>query len=131
MIALDASAIVAIAMEEPEEEVFDRIISWREAIVGVPTLFEARLVLAGRMPGFAAAFMEGFVSVRDVRAVDFTMDMYREAVGALERFGKGRGHPAQLNFGDCMAYAVAKVYDLPLLYKGDDFARTDIRSALP
>ena len=66
-----------------------------------------------------------------IEAVDFTMDMYREAVRALERFGKGRGHPAQLNFGDCMAYAVAKVYDLPLLYKGDDFARTDIRSALP
>jgi ribonuclease VapC len=46
------------------------------------------------------------------------------------RFGKGQGHPAQLNFGDCMAYALAKAHDAPLLYVGDDFARTDISSAL-
>jgi ribonuclease VapC len=57
--------------------------------------------------------------------------MYQSATEAFERYGKGCGHPAQLNFGDCMAYAVAKHYDVPLLYKGRDFARTDIRPALP
>ena len=53
------------------------------------------------------------------------------ASDAFDRFGKGIGHPAKLNFGDCMAYAVAKVHDVPLLYKGTDFAQTDIRPALP
>ena len=54
----------------------------------------------------------------------------RDAIDAYSRFGKGTRHPAQLNFGDCFAYALAKALDEPLLYKGDDFARTDIRSAL-
>lgn len=131
MIALDTSAIVAIAMREAEAEEFNRAISWREAIVGTPTLFETRLVLAGKMPDFAAAFIDTFVNPQDVRPVDFTFEMYRHAVSAFERYGKGVGHPAQLNFGDCMAYAVAKVHDLPLLYKGDEFAKTDIKPALP
>ena len=54
----------------------------------------------------------------------------RDAIDAYSRFGKGTRHPAQLNFGDCFAYALAKALDEPLLYKGDDFAQTDIRSAL-
>ena len=49
---------------------------------------------------------------------------------AFRKFGKGSGHPAKLNFGDCFAYALAKQLDAPLLYKGDDFAQTDVRSAL-
>ena len=52
------------------------------------------------------------------------------AQDAFTRYGKGQGHPAQLNFGDCMSYALAKSLDMPLLYKGGDFALTDIRSAI-
>jgi len=54
----------------------------------------------------------------------------RDAIDAYGRFGKCTRHPAQLNFGDCFSYALAKALDQPLLYKGDDFARTDVRSAL-
>jgi ribonuclease VapC len=54
----------------------------------------------------------------------------RLAVEADHRYGRGTGHPARLNFGDCLAYAVAKAHDLPLLYKGGDFSLTDIRAAL-
>ena len=57
----------------------------------------------------------------------FDERLFQAANRAFEQYGKGMGHPAQLNFGDCMAYAVAKVHDVPLLYKGDDFAQTDIR----
>jgi ribonuclease VapC len=57
--------------------------------------------------------------------------MYRVAGDAVERYGKGRGHPARLNFGDCLSYAVAKASGLPLLFKGGDFSLTDIRPALP
>jgi ribonuclease VapC len=56
--------------------------------------------------------------------------MVREAFDAFRRFGKGQGHPAQLNLVDCAVYALAKVRAQPLLFKGDDFARTDIPSAL-
>ena len=57
--------------------------------------------------------------------------MYAAATQAFDRFGKGRGHPAQLNICDCMAYAVASTHGVPLLFKGDDFAQTDIAPALP
>ena len=131
MIALDASVVVAIAMDEAEAETFGRAIATREAIIGAPTLFEARLVLSDKMPSFVDAFLEAFVMPPDVKVVSFTYDMYRLSIEAFERFGKGRRHPAKLNFGDCMAYAVARHYGVPLLYKGDDFARTDIPSVLP
>jgi ribonuclease VapC len=60
--------------------------------------------------------------------IDFSEDHYEAALSAFLRFGKGR-HPASLNFGDCMSYALASVSGLPLLYAGTDFSRTDIQSA--
>ena len=60
-----------------------------------------------------------------------TIEQARLARIAFRRFGKGSGHPARLNFGDCFAYALAKAFDAPLLYKGGDFGHTDITSALP
>ena len=75
--------------------------------------------------------VDRFLSRPTVRVVAFGLEHYRLAAAAFDRYGKGRGHPAQLNFGDCMAYAVAKARDVPLLYKGDDFAQTDVRRALP
>jgi ribonuclease VapC len=131
MIALDTSAIVAIALDEDEAETFDRAIASEEALIGAPTLLETRLILMRRMPGFAAEFLRTFVSPAAINPVPFTFDMYQSAAQAFERYGKDHGHPAQLNFGDCMAYAVAKHYDVPLLYKGRNFARTDIAPALP
>lgn len=130
MIALDTSAIVAIAMGEPEADAFSREIARRGAVVSAPTLLETRLVLTSRVKG-AEPFMRGFLAPAEVEPVAFSLEMYRLAVDAFERFGRGRGHPARLNFGDCMSYAVAKHYDAPLLYKGDDFSHTDIRPAAP
>jgi len=67
---------------------------------------------------------------RTLTVHDVTADLVRIAREAHLRFGKGMGHPAQLNFGDCFSYALAKSLDVPLLYKGGDFAKTDIKSAL-
>ena len=128
MIALDTSAIVAIALGEAEAEEFSRQIAVREALVGAPNLVESRMVLASRMHD-PAAFINNFLKPAEIQAVDFSFAMYEVAVAAFGRFGKGRGHPAQLNFGDCLAYAVAKQHDVPLLYKGEDFSHTDIRRA--
>lgn len=131
MIALDTSAIVAVALGEEEADIFSRAIAIEETLIGAPTLLEARLVLMQRMPAFAGEFLTTFTSPADVQLVSFTAEMYHDAALAFERFGKGRGHRAQLNYGDCMAYAVAKHFNVPLLFKGDDFANTDIRAALP
>jgi ribonuclease VapC len=130
MIALDTSAIVAIALAESEEKEFTRQIASNEALVGTPTLLEARIVLSSKVDD-VDRFMDHFMRPPEIHPVAFTLEMYREAIAAFDRFGKGRGHPAQLNICDCMAYAVAKTYDVSLLYKGTDFGLTDIRPALP
>lgn len=130
MIALDTSAVVAIALEEEEEEAYADEIAISGAVIGIPTLFECRLVLTSKMPESADRFMQRFIERPSVHPTDFTLEMYEAASSAFERFGRGRGHPAQLNFGDCLAYAVAKTRSLPLLFKGEDLARTDIQAAL-
>jgi ribonuclease VapC len=129
LIAIDSSALVAVAMCEPEEEAFSTLIGSTECLVGTPTLVETRMVLQAMMLDSADRFIEEFVSETTVHPVLFSMEMYYAAIEAFRRFGKGQGHPAQLNFGDCLAYAVAKHNDVPLLYKGRDFGRTDIRTA--
>ena len=131
MIAVDTSAIVALALLEPEAKEFSELIGAEGGLTGTPTLFEVRLVLASKMPeAYADSFMDAFIARPSIHPVAFTLDMYRAAVAAFDRFGRGR-HPAKLNFGDCMAYAVARAHDAPLLFKGDDFALTDVRAAFP
>ena len=130
MIAIDTSALVAIALREPEREAFSRVISDHSCVVGVPTLVETRMVLHARLPGTADAFIDGPIRHGVIFPEPFTLDMYAAARDAFARYGRGTGHPARLNFGDCLSYAVAKVRGIPLLYKGQDFAKTDIRAAL-
>ena len=130
MIALDASAIVAIALAEEEEEAFSRMVAMG-ATVGAPTLIETRIVLIDRLgsPERAVAFLDGFLDDRSLLVAAFSVDHYRAAARAIDLFGKGRGNKAQLNLGDCMSYATAKCGGLPLLFKGNDFSHTDIRPA--
>jgi ribonuclease VapC len=131
MIALDTSAIVAIALNEIEAPAYSRVIATDEALVGTPTLFECHLVLERLVPRETKGFITALTARASIHPVAFNMEMFRLAQSAFDRFGKGMKHPAKLNFGDCMAYAVAKFHDVPLLFKGDDFRLTDIRSALP
>lgn len=129
MIALDTSAVFALAWKEPESERFSQAIASHQCVIGAPTLLECHFVLRpSRNPAIYETFQE-IVSRPQIKVEPFTRDLYELAAAAFDRYGKGRGHPAQLNFGDCMAYAVAKAHGVPLLYKGDDFAQTDIASA--
>ena len=130
MIAVDTSAIVASALGEPEIVAFDKAIERHKALVGTPTLFEVASVLATRMPGQHRRFLDRFMARRSVSVIPFEQRHLLAAMEGLERFGKGRGHPAQLNLGDCLSYAVAKVHGLPLLFKGDDFTHADIEPAV-
>ena len=129
MIAVDTSALVALARGEPEQERFNDLIANQRIVIGAPTVLEAGMVLPGMVTrSVAEKFLTGFLSGSDAETIPFSMELMFVARDAFYRFGKGR-HPAKLNFGDCMSYAVAKVRDVPLLYKGDDFAQTDLRSA--
>jgi ribonuclease VapC len=98
-------------------------------LVGTPTRLEARMVLTGRGGAEAAdAALAAIFADPAIQVIEFTTAHLAAAIDAFDRYGKGR-HPAGLNYGDCMAYAVARVAGCPLLYKGEDFARTDIRPA--
>ena len=129
MIALDSSALVAIAAYESDAEIFAEAVSNNHCIIGTPTLLELHMVLRDRAGDIGLQFVEALVRRRNVERVDFTEAHFRLAAAAFDRYGRGRGHPAKLNFGDCMAYAVAKAHGVPLLYKGTDFAHTDIAAA--
>ena len=130
MIVLDSSVVVAILRAEPGYERFvEAIDSTEAAIMSNANFLEVAIVMIRR---FGAASLSRLQHVRaslsvELRPVDEQQLEY--AIGAYAGFGKGTGHPARLNYGDCFAYALARATDCPLLYKGDDFARTDIRSA--
>jgi ribonuclease VapC len=131
VIAVDTSAIIAILQYEPEVTTFLRCITEADvACLSAVSFQEASLVLAGST-GNAEVWrdLDALMAVFEMEIVPYTEDLVLLARDAFLRFGKGRGHPAQLNFGDCAAYALAKSRNIPLLYKGDDFARTDIVSA--
>ena len=126
---LDSSAIIAIELREPGfERLLDRIGGANAVIIGVPTMFETVIVLSRRRGQNARSWLRGFLRSVEAEAVPFTEEHLDAAVDAFLRFGKGR-HRAELNFGDCMAYAVAAVAGMPLLYSGNDFAQTDIPAA--
>ncbi len=128
-IVLDTSAIVAVFLEEPRFEIMrDKIQDASTTLVGAPTLVETAMVLNGRGAKSAETWIELFLAAMEVETVNFTKEHYTAAANAFVRFGKGR-HPAQLNFGDCMAYAIAEVAQTPLLFTGAEFSKTDIEAA--
>jgi ribonuclease VapC len=128
MIVVDASALVAIALDEPDANRFLQAIAGAgEAIMPAPTALEVHLVLSRRFGPNDDRLTAPLLGHGVIRIVDWTEHHLTLAREAYTRFG---GRPARLNFGDCIVYAVAKAIDAPLLYKGEDFARTDIRSAL-
>ena len=126
---LDTSVIVAIALREPGyEELVEKIRSADTLGVGTPTLTETGMVLSARLGVEPQALLDRFLRDFGVVPVGFGEQHWREALDAFRRFGKGR-HPAALNFGDCLSYAVARLADHPLLFVGNDFSRTDIQVA--
>jgi ribonuclease VapC len=131
LIAVDSSAVIAILHREPGCEILaDALTRANRRIIGAPTLLEIRQVMGGRHGRAGIEQSDALLEQIGAETVSWTAEMADLATSAFLRFGKGQGHPAQLNFGDCMAYAVARAMDVPLLYVGDDFAQTDIRSAL-
>lgn len=128
MMAVDTSALIAIVLGEPDARDCIQVLGQEpDIIISAATLTEALIVAARR--GQAAA-LDRLMAALNLRVIPHTEASARRASQAYEAWGKGL-HPAGLNLGDCFAYEVAQHHNCPLLYLGDDFAKTDIESALP
>jgi len=126
---VDSSAIIAIIRREPGfERILGKLTEAPGAAVGAPTLAECGIVLEARLGIEARGLLDRVLVDFEINTIHFNEEHWREAVAAFRRYGKGR-HPANLNFGDCLTYAVARLAGEPLLFVGDDFARTDIDAA--
>jgi ribonuclease VapC len=128
---IDTSALVAILRDEPEAMACARAIeNTTSRRVSAASFVEAAIVIDGSRDPVASRKFDDVFKEAKLVIEPVTEPQARIAREAYRDFGKGSGHPAQLNFGDCFAYALAKVTGEPLLYKGDDFAHTDIAPAV-
>ncbi len=132
---VDASALVAIMTDEPEADVLaDAIESSTRRVTSPVAMFETVLGVRRKRRTtveHALAELRDMVRIAAIEVVAITPEMTDAALDASARYGKGQGHPAQLNMGDCFAYAGAKLHRTALLFKGDDFPLTDIEAAIP
>jgi ribonuclease VapC len=127
---VDSSALLAICFEEAERGIFtDAIMTVDDPKIGTPNLVETFMVVEARGGEAAGRELDKIVASLGLSVVAFDADHAAAAREAFRRFGKGR-HRAALNFGDCCAYGLAKSLKLPLLFKGNDFAQTDIKPAV-
>jgi ribonuclease VapC len=130
LIVVDSSALVRVALQETGFVAFERLMAVKTCIVSAAQLLETHMVLTGKGYGAPVHFIDGWLATDNVRVVALDLPHFHAARDAFNRYGKGQGHPAQLNFGDCLSYAVAKIAGVPLLFAGEDFRLTDIEPAL-
>ena len=126
---VDSSALLAVLKREPEEKrLTATLFAAANLSMSAATMLESSMVAEGWAGAAGVSDLDDLVTDLNVHIVPFTPEHAALARDAFRRFGKGR-HPAQLNFGDCMAYALAKAMGEPLLFKGYDFSQTDIEAA--
>ena len=126
---IDTSALAAIFFHEPERDAFrSAILAASSRLISAATALEAGMVIEGRKGGGAGREFDLFIVRAQIQIVPVDAELADLARSAWRKYGKGR-HPAGLNFGDCFSYALAKATGEPLLFKGDDFSRTDIPAA--
>ncbi len=125
---IDTSAVIAILRDEPEAMFCARAIeNASRRRISATNFVEAAVVIDASRDPIASRRFDEFVREAQLRIEPVTEEQARVAREAYRDFGKGSGHPAGLNFGDCFAYALAKVTGEPLLFKGQDFSKTDIK----
>jgi ribonuclease VapC len=130
LIVVDSSALIAIYFNEPEKASFAlAVVSVDAPCIGAPSFLEASMVAGTRHGEAGCRELDRIAANLGLEIVPFDASHIQGARDAFRRFGKGR-HRASLNFGDCCAYALAKLRDMPLLFKGNDFALTDLKRAL-
>lgn len=128
---VDTSAIVAILRNEPEAEIFaNAIVDAEIRRVSAVSYVEAAAVIEGGRNPVAGRRFDDFIREAVFTIEEVTVDQAKIAREAYRDYGKGSGHPAKLNFGDCFSYALAKSMSEPILFKGREFEYTDLASAL-
>ncbi len=128
---VDTSAILAILKQEPDAPaIAQRLAGNQRILMSAATLMECGTVVVGRYGAAGTAELTGLLARLKVTIVAVSAEHAQAGVEAYSLYGRGTGHPAKLNMGDCFAYALAKTRNLPLLFKGSDFIHTDIEPAL-
>ncbi len=125
---VDMSALLAVLFQEEDAPRFETLIAASSCRMSVANVLEAAMVVEGRGGRPAGDALDAFLACADITAMPISTDQLDIAREAWRRYGKGN-HPAALNFGDCFAYALASTENEPLLFKGGDFAQTDIPAA--
>ncbi|TCQ01784.1 ribonuclease VapC [Rhizobium sp. PP-F2F-G36] len=129
---IDTSAIVALLAGEADADHFaDRIAEAKSRLTSGLVVLEASMRLSTMLnidPVLVETRVQSLIDEAGISVVPINGGIAKKAVAAFAAYGKGRGHPAQLNLADCMSYACAKAYRVPLLFKGNDFSRTDIET---
>jgi ribonuclease VapC len=127
---IDSSALIALLLGEAETVGFVAAIAAASTrVVNAPTYVETAIVIVARLGLEAKEQLDQLLRELAIEIVPFTRDQAAIAVLAYRQYGKGGGHGAGSNFGDCFTYALAKSRDDPVLFKGNDFARTDLQIA--
>ena len=128
---VDTSAVVAVVRREPERSSFLTALD-REPVnrISAASYFESAIVMDGSRSPSLSPGLDEFIRAAELTIEPVTAHQAKIAREAYRDFGKGSGRPSQLNLGDCFAYALAKDLDEPLLFKGGDFAHTDVRCAI-
>lgn len=128
---IDTSALIAILQSEPTASaIVDSIEAEPAPAISAATLLEASVVADGSGDPVRSARFDALIASIEPEVVPVSRDQVRLARQAYRSYGRGSGHPARLNFGDCFSYALASERGEPLLFVGDDFAKTDLLSAL-
>ena len=123
---IDTSALLAILQDEPERRTFSEAIEATETrSMSAATFVETSIVIESRYGAAGLRDLDALIATAAIALVPVDADQAQIARTAFSQFGKGR-HPAGLNYGDCFSYALAKALGEPLLYKGSDFAQTDV-----
>jgi ribonuclease VapC len=128
---VDTSALVAILRKEPEEPSFGRILDDAESLrISAATYLELSIVIDSRQDPAMSRKIDDLLDRFSIEIEPVTAEQARIARQAYRDYGRGSGHAANLNFGDCFSYALARAKREPILFKGDDFGHTDLRSAV-
>lgn len=131
---VDSSALTSIIVDEPgSDAIMACLAAARKVTMASVTQVETAIAVGRYHEGdyeFGAAQVSEFIERAEIKVLDVPADIVDEVLVAYRRYGKGTGHGARLNFGDCFSYAFAQRLKVPLLFKGDDFSKTDVEAAL-
>ncbi|HEX2152123.1 MAG TPA: type II toxin-antitoxin system VapC family toxin [Stellaceae bacterium] len=128
---IDSSALIVLLLGEPETEQFvSAIAASAERLLSAASYLETAIVMAGRFGPQGPEKLDRLICELSIEIVPFNAEQARLGITSFQQYGRGTGHPAALNYGDCFTYALAKFTGQSVLFKGNDFSRTDLITAV-